>query len=80
MKRLFVLTLVIAALMMGAIIVSAQQGQRIVYETVAFANVAGNNTAAYIDAQKSIVGKIIQERMKTEQPSGVPARGYRDAA
>lgn len=70
MKRIFVLTLAIAALMMGTIIMSAQQGQRIVYQTVGFANVAGNNTAAYIDFQKNTVSKIIQERMKTEQILG----------
>lgn len=70
MKRIFVLTSALAALMMGTIIVSAQQGQRVTYQTVGFANVAGNNTAAYIDAQKNIVSKIIQERMKTEQILG----------
>jgi hypothetical protein len=70
MKRLFISMLVIGTLTMGTIVVSAQQGQRIVYETVAFNNVAGNNVAAYIDAQKNIVGKIIQERMKTEQILG----------
>ena len=70
MKRLFVLAAAIAALMIGTMIVSAQQGQRIVYQTVGFNNVAGSNIAAYIDAQKNIVGKIIQERMKTEQILG----------
>ena len=67
MKRMFILCLVIATLMMGTIIMSAQQGQRIAYYTFGFANVAGNNTAAYIDFQKNTVRKIIQERMKTEQ-------------
>ena len=70
MKRIFVLSLAIAALLTGTIIVSAQQGQRVVYQTVGFANVAGNNTAAYIDFEKNTVSKIIQERMKTEQIVG----------
>jgi hypothetical protein len=70
MKRMFVLTLAIAALMMGTIIVSAQQGQRIVYQTVGFANVAPDKTAAYIDFQKNTVSKIIRERMNTEQILG----------
>jgi hypothetical protein len=52
MKRIFILCLAITALMMGTIIVSAQQGQRVVYYTVGFADVAANNTAAYIDFKK----------------------------
>jgi len=71
MKRTLFVILALAVLMMGTLIVSGQQaGQRIVYETVAFANVTGNNTAAYIDFQKNMVSKIIQERMKTEQILG----------
>lgn len=67
MKRLYVLTWAIAALMMGTILVSAQQGQRIVYQTVAFVNVAPDKTDAFIDFEKNTASKIIRERMKTEQ-------------
>jgi len=70
MKRLLVLALLILAVTLGTMMVSAQQEQRIVYQTAGFANVAGNNTAAYIDSRKNILSKIIQERMKTEQILG----------
>jgi hypothetical protein len=69
MKRFYVIW-AIAALMMGTILVSAQQGQRVVYQTVGFVNVAPDKTDAFIDFEKNTASKIIRERMKAEQILG----------